>query len=371
MPDRAPIPRLAVCLAVTLCIAPAAPGQTPDSSTNGVRDQIEDLGAEIKKLGDWDDQYQSIQNAIDRMWEERGWNDESDEFARRTAEQVAAIPPWEVRKRIDTLGTAIRDRYQLNDQQYGRLQTQFYREMGIFMFRNAGTILRQTQEAVEARMSGQAFTPEQVARWTRESDNLLQEARRHFERIIEQQKRSFNPRQRAILERDMESYRRRMAAVNELRQQWKQGEWRPEDWGMENDPIQQGLAQAGAPDSTSQPAKAEKPQPQQPTLYSAQDETTWERYVRLFIARFQLDDAQANAAWSILREVQGRADDYRRLHRDELAAVSATDAATSPAYEPIRQLFAELQTRLDRIPTTAQRQRATAHPPLPHQSPAQ
>jgi hypothetical protein len=82
--------------------------------------------------------------------------------------------------------------------------------------------------------------------------------------------------------------------------------------------------------------------------------------VRLFIRRYQLDEGQAKTAWSILRELEARAGDYRRGHREEMAKVPEHLRLGAPEYAPIRAMFDELQRRLKPIPTDAQRRRADA-----------
>ena len=74
-----------------------------------------------------------------------------------------------------------------------------------------------------------------------------------------------------------------------------------------------------------------------------------------FEQRLDLDAGQKSAAESIHGELVGRAGDYSKTHRDELFQIPVAERATHAAYEPIRAMFAELQARLDALPTTVQR----------------
>jgi hypothetical protein len=334
---------------------PDTPGQMPQPL-----DQLRVATEQMKKLGDWQEQCRTVERAIDRIWLENGWNKEPDLFARRAAHRVASVPPWEVAKRIEVMTDIIRDRYRLTDDQFAALQGAFYRELGGFMFNHAGTIFRQTREAVHARLANEPFTTEQVARWTRESDGLLQDARTRFERIGTELAQTLNPAQRRIYDRDMQSYRQRTEFMDQMRRRWAEGGWRPEDWGLENDPIQsQGPDSPSSPDKlgsvNGRPQSNGKPAP---APFLSYDETTWGTYVRLFVIRYRLDAAQIVAAHSILREVEARAADHRKLHRKEMDAVPRGERDTSPVFRPIRQLFEELQRRLRTIPTSAQRRAA-------------
>lgn len=102
----------------------------------------------------------------------------------------------------------------------------------------------------------------------------------------------------------------------------------------------------------------------------------WDAYVAQFVAQFNLDNAQKLAAGSVLVDVKTRAEQYSKTHADELqAATNAIAQATkeqrksimddkAELMQPLNELFAELKSRLEQIPTEAQRSQAqpTAQP---------
>ena len=115
------------------------------------------------------------------------------------------------------------------------------------------------------------------------------------------------------------------------------------------------------------PASRERPQ-----------EEWWDSYVQEFIRRFELDDAQSEAALSVLRECKSRARTYRQSREKDFAQAGerlrqARSAGQPPEVQkakiriwtqiekglnkPIVDLFQELKDRLDRIPTDAQKER--------------
>jgi hypothetical protein len=367
-----------------ICMAPAGhlradePPDPPaaEDDARGIA-RLAGITRQLQQLGDWDSLYETVSPGIDEFWEQRGWTEEADEFARQTLQDVAAIPPWEFQKRMDRLMGAVRDRYELTDAQYDDLQGRTYQFIGGMVWRHGRTFYRQTKEMVETRVRGEPFSPEQVARWTRETEPVFEDERARFEDLADQLASSFTPQQREIYERDLASYRRRMQAVNELRERWEAGDWQPEDWGLQHDPIHQPLldasrAEAEGRDGTQPaPSGAESAgdgSPAEENGVVALDESTWARYVRQFVKHYQLDDAQATAAWSILHELEERAADYRRLHRDEFDRVQPEEASTAQVYRPLREMFDELKRRLHPIPTDHQRRRASLEAMGPRRS---
>ncbi|HON65762.1 MAG TPA: hypothetical protein PLQ89_07265 [Phycisphaerae bacterium] len=90
----------------------------------------------------------------------------------------------------------------------------------------------------------------------------------------------------------------------------------------------------------------------------------WEQYVRDFINKFQLDAAQQATAQSVLREVLSRRTSYEQAHRHdyeqarELADSAAREKKLAELNRPVVSMFEELKNRLNRIPSSKQRQLA-------------
>jgi hypothetical protein len=90
----------------------------------------------------------------------------------------------------------------------------------------------------------------------------------------------------------------------------------------------------------------------------------WERYVRDFIRRYNLDPAQQATAYSVLREVEQRRVAYETSHRaDYERAAREGEERLKSLNTPVVRMFDELKGRLQRIPSSAQRQRAGDLPP--------
>ncbi len=94
------------------------------------------------------------------------------------------------------------------------------------------------------------------------------------------------------------------------------------------------------------------------------DVDAWGDYVSNFIARYSLDAAQASSASSVLKDVKQRATRLRTTQKDLREKAQALDDSRERRQqlgnldEPIRALFSELKSRLDRIPTERQRRGA-------------
>jgi len=129
-----------------------------------------------------------------------------------------------------------------------------------------------------------------------------------------------------------------------------------------------GEARPGAARTTRTTRKAD----------AAKSESQWEKYVREFIEKYQLNDEQSQKATAVLEDCQSQADRYLRGRKAQLEKIDAQmetlkgskskDKAKSIAaltekrkkiMAPIDQIFEQqLKPRLERLPTRAQRQAA-------------
>ncbi len=86
----------------------------------------------------------------------------------------------------------------------------------------------------------------------------------------------------------------------------------------------------------------------------------WEQYLRDFIRRYRLDEAQQATAWSVLREVQVRRTAYEQSMRDDftqargIADINDRERRVESLNRPVVRMFDELKGRLDKIPSADQ-----------------
>jgi len=151
-------------------------------------------------------------------------------------------------------------------------------------------------------------------------------------------------------------------------------------------PVRQGIfpepnTDEPQPVRPRQPSERHKPRPYAQASRARPQEDWWDNIVQDFIKRYQLDNSQSEAAFSILRDCKERARTYRESKDKEFAdlAKKIAELHRSSANEPpklgrekrrlvaklekrlnkpITDLYKELMNRLDPIPTDAQRLRA-------------
>ena len=341
-----------------------------DRPTVRSMETLRSITEETKKLGNWDTEYINIEQAAKNIWRESGWNSEPDRYALELALDVARIPPWEFLKRFDRITERVTERYSLSEAQGINLKSAIIRESSQLMMRHARVMFGQVRDAVVLRANGKPFTPELIAEWTKESDPMMADLEAVFVRMIGELRAGMTSQQQAILDRDLVSFEKRMKHFVGMRGRWADGGWTPQDWGMQDDPIQTGsdpfiLKRGAMPDrSAARRAVAETGAAiegetvQLPLRWKAHDPTTWAAYVLDFKKRSGLDPGQTDAAASIHAELVDRAADFAKPRAAMLKGVPEALRPTHEAFAPIRTMFNELETRLGALLTKAQREYA-------------
>ncbi len=339
----------------------------PETAQKGMR-TVEALGMEIRKLGDWSAQADNIERFIDGMWEKNGWTDESDQFTKKVNQEVARIPPWNFTARVDKMTELVSQRYELDARQRLRFQSTLYREVFGLMITNADTITDQVREYVGGRIEGRPILAEDVQRWTRESEPLMADVQNRLDRITAEMSRNMKDKQREILDRDRKAIQRQLKFIEGRRAEWAKGKWSPEEWGMGDAPNQPDAAggdqQPSADPSAIADGRSKPISPFEAQLFDrnkvasiavAEDENTWKSWVREFIKANKLDMGQQETVWSILAELEERAVRFRSRHSEALGAVPLATRSESPVFDPLRDLFWELQRRSLALLTEVQR----------------
>ena len=397
------------------------PAAGPERSFFG---QLNQMVRGMREMGPWENQSQDIMSAVNNVYARNGWTSEPDQFSLKLVGEVSTIPPWNAQERMDKLMSLLGDRYQLTPEQSDGLRTLMIRETGAMLRDHANEIMQYSMEAIQARVRGEAFTPEQIQRWTKLAQPIFDDSRKRMDRAAGEFMQQLTPEQRTIAERDLDATRRRQDAVAEMGQHWLRGEWQPTDWGMDTDPIQNGQTPAtppggeqaggsgtpnhptppaasgnppagGAPPSAAPnpaggppgsppptddtPGAPGAPRPDGGHAASPTPDPTdpWGQYVTAFIAKYKLSEAQTSVAWRIHGESKTRADQLRARYEEQIAALgskSSSDAKEQIAAREksrdseIEATFERLKARLDKLPTRAQRD--AAGEPAPTSRPA-
>lgn len=381
-----------------------------------LREQFTRLITAMQELGSWEEHSGYVIAATEKIFERNSWDSEPDLFSLDLIREVDSLPPWSIRERFDTFVGALSDRYLLDERQERILGQTVMRESNAIFTRHAGRILQYAGEAIETRAAGEAITAEQVARWVELATPVFEDSQRALNEGAKRFMQELDPEQQAIVQRDVDAANRRMNRIDELSERWARGEWQPSDWGMEEDPIQlagearaggevaeadearaamgrasgdQGGATGSRPESppiappppgsrdrdvakptTSQPTDVNRDRPEARTAVKEADDR-WARYVRAFVRKYRLDDAQQQRAWLIYRDVKARSDRLDKRHAAQVKMLEhrlakAADDKTQSALQAqvarhnaaLARLFRQLKKRLERLPTSAQRRNA-------------
>ncbi|MHC4697203.1 MAG: hypothetical protein ACYTFA_10705 [Planctomycetota bacterium] len=350
---------------LTVGLRAASGGGPADTGADDKKEPVGSVVETSKRLEDhighidWEAERPFIEQAVERFWERNGWTAEPDLATRDLACEVAAIPPWQMMKRLDLMCQRVGERYDYSPEQAAQFKGAIMRETSSWLTHHAGTIFEHIREGLPVEARAGAPHPEQVARWTKASEALVADARAAFDRVVDEIRPTFTSEQNEILEPDLRAFNKRWNDVQQMRARWAAGGWRPDDWGIPADSdLRAGLADV-------------KPEPARPGGVSgevistreamvvpkwvAHDPSTWFAYVLETAKRYDLSPGQMTAAWSVHAEIVSRANAYILTHADRLQPVPIRARSMHVAYGPIRLLFEELKDRLEVIPTTAQR----------------
>lgn len=329
---------------VSLMLAAGAAAEPDLSAIKQQQEQTSNLQAllrDARRLGPWERNRQVLNDAVASMWRRNGWTSEADEFARQVVGEVSKYPPWQLSERFDTFCEALGDRYDLDASQRQKLRTVVTRDVWAMFFRHPRAVLQVGKELIETRVSGQPFRQDQVARWSKLMQPVVGEIGRTVDGWAAEIGDELSPEQQALLKRDVAAYQRRLTHSGRLMRKWAKGQWQPNEWGLEKDPLHAGAVA----EVKSAAVKRSMPAPATATVVATD---SWERHVRNFISRYGLDESQQVTAWSILAEIRERA----------AARETGTQGKVDRAFSEM--LFTELKNRLEMIPTASQRRPAGA-----------
>lgn len=352
----------------------------------------------VQTLGPWEQNYEQMMSAVETVFERNDWTSESDQFSLDLIRTVEAIPPFQFQERFDTLIGMLSDRYMLDEEQEMQLRRTMIRESTSMMQRHSGRIMQYTLEAIQTRAAGEPFSAEQVARWAELAGPVFEDGRKRVNIVAREFMQNLDEQQLKIAAADLDAANHRMSRIAELREKWAQGKWNAADWGLEHDPIQSAgeahlaaeaagnsrepthtesetgmtntpsavtpkeAADAGGRETTEKPGKssATRGEPTDP----------WARYVAAFIRKYKLDAGQQDRAWSIHDSVKPRVDQLERRHQQRILAMRghstvATEERTKAETEittrheaEMERLFYQMNRRLERLPSTAQKRAA-------------
>jgi hypothetical protein len=316
-----------------------------------------------------------------------GWLSASAATAQSPASQPTGSAPapvqfWPPDDMVDALlrswATAATEAYDLTPAQQRQVETQLRARWPKFLTDNRDDLQPLLNEYLETRLAGAAPAAETARNWARRGLPLVEklqafveEGNTHLSGVLTAEQRSKFAADRARLGDGLKGLRTQLQA-------WEGGNYREEEWWKlaRPEPATQRAERTPPRKATS------APRAQALTEFDL-EMVAWDGYVRDFMARYELDDGQRKAAESILVEMKARARAYYHSRRLRIAAMEElihyprleTTQADIRAqlvelYGPIDEMFAELQRRLQLIPTEAQKSLVEPLPSAPRQGAA-
>ena len=388
---------VSIGFALVLGFRAAAQDPAPEERPPGGFEQnLTRLLTSLQSFSNWDEHSGYIMDAMETMYERNGWTGESDLASLDVLERVEAVPPWDMMGRFGAFADALGERYNLSEEQRLTLEQMALERATAIFQKNHENIMGYAMEAIQVRAAGEPFNAQQVARWAALAQPVLADARKSILEGAEEFSKSLSPEQRAQVEADLQSARKRLERVEAMRAEWAAGEWEPEHWGLDNDPIQNGekvmerhrLAESGGavpPQGTPVPPGERRARGDGPTApeggpaadgterggrkptASAPADDEWTRFVRSFIAKYGLDPDQQQRAWQFHAQARQRAEQIELRHGPRKPAAPRSRRGNAASQETagddvsgrlLDATFEQLKNRLQRLPTRAQRRAA-------------
>ena len=261
--------------------------------------------------------------------------------------------------------------YDLDDPQRAKVRDDLVEQWSGFLTENRSILQPLANEFIEMRMTLEPPSKERVQAWADRALPVFEKTRDQFRGTQDEFRKVLRPMQRAKFEVDALQMSAGMAIAEQKLKEWKQGEF-DKDVFWEPLPAERRARREEHRRRRTEPeqAAAVAEPPKTPVDQIAVELDSWEKYVAEFVQLFHLDEGQRTAALSCLSELRERAIAHRERRREEIARLEyriQNNTATSDAplddlkkqlrelYGPIDDMFKELQTRLEQIPTADQR----------------
>lgn len=250
--------------------------------------------------------------------------------------------------------------FDLSQAQVEELEKRAVQRWMRWLKRNRDRLQPLLNEWLERRFSPEEPDPDEVKQWAQRAREVFESFRQE---MYEYQDEDFRPlldeRQRMRFDLKVAQMRAAGEFAAKKLEAWAQGHYRPKEiWDV--------------PKFLPPAVRQEflKAQDHRDLIFTPVDK--WEAYVVDFINRYELDEAQANAAFGYLDDIRERAQAHLRKTRAERLRIDKTlRTATGEERDTllmmkreldreVQQYFEELQKRLEQLLTPAQRRRAQA-----------
>lgn len=266
------------------------------------------------------------------------------------------------------------EEYDLDGDQRSKVREATVKRFESFLTENRSQIQPLANEFIEMRMALEPPSKDRVQAWADRALPVFEKTRDKIGENNDEFRKVLRPMQRARFEVDALQMSAGMAIAEQKIKGWKGGEV-DKDVFWEPLPADRRQRREERRRRAEGKQSTEAASPKAPVDQIVAELDRWEKYVADFVKMFNLDEGQRTAALSCLCELKERAVAHRDRRREDIARLeyriehkTATDLPLddlkkqlSELYGPIDDMFKELQTRLDQIPTALQREAVTAH----------
>jgi hypothetical protein len=258
--------------------------------------------------------------------------------------------------------------YHLDEEQTANLEEMMLRRWPRWLEENRRSLQPLVNEFMENRLALEPPSPERVSDWAGRAARMFDSMREELRAAQADFREWLTPAQKMQFDADVMKMNVGMELFEQKLRGWQAGQyarrelWKQPEWERRAEREAERQSQADAL------AGADSREAEQPSESDAVPLDKWESYVVAFIKDYALDPEQITSAWRIMGDLRARAERYKERHRDEYARLEsklaeAADAQQKEALiarrreldQPLAQLFEELQVRLDRLLTNAQR----------------
>lgn len=354
----------------------------------------QEIDSKIRRLGPWEDQHEEFTKTFRReIMDGASINPDTEQYFEKLVLETNKRPPWDFSGRINTVSDLIAERYNLGENEKRNFRRLLIGQNIKLGLKYGPDVMRLTNKILDARLSGEPITSQQVAKWTKKLRPMLEQALQETMRDLRPHIKTLSPEQQEAINSDLKVVSHHMdGLLTKMKTKWERGKWEASDWGLEDDPVQMGQASKDALAKNTQSEPRVRPSAMTGDVSrgpmrigetrgnrflskngrgsSLPDETKWVAYVRQFCDRYDLTKAQRASAMGILKDLQEQAAAYRTSRKEEIELLEkemreadSTDirrdaqAELRELMKGLDDLFEDLKERLESIPTEDQMRR--------------
>lgn len=264
------------------------------------------------------------------------------------------------------------ERYGMPEKRREEVRDAFVNRWSVFLDQNRDRLEPLANEFLEMRLELTPPDKKRVQEWAGRTRPVFERIEREVRASQESVGGALDPAQRAKFVAESLAMEVGLQFAKTKLAQYEAGEFEDVDFwqphGMDRD-ARQRIRKARREERR---AIVEAIRENQPPVDQIRVElSAWEQFTRDFIRIYDLDEGQRTAALSCLKELTDRANSHRDRHRGEIerlekrisletathVELNETKEKLVSLYGPIDEMFLELKSRLETLPTSDQRAR--------------